>query len=66
MLYLIWGGNGDIGMVPGILSTGVNIITENGSYILPNGIIVLVEEDIEAYFAGTLIFYDEDETLVTQ
>lgn len=60
------GGNGDIGMVPGILSTGVNIITENGSYILPNGIIVLVEEDIEAYFAGTLIFYDEDETLVTQ
>lgn len=60
------GGNGDIGMVPGILSTSVNIITENGSYILPNGIIVLVEEDIEAYLNGTLIFYDEDETLVTQ
>ncbi|MBE6132910.1 MAG: hypothetical protein E7180_05935 [Erysipelotrichaceae bacterium] len=41
-------------------------VSINGSYILPNGIIVLVEEDIEAYFAGTLIFYDEDETLVTQ
>ena len=41
-------------------------VSINGSYILPNGIIVLVEEDIEAYFAGTLIFYDEGETLVTQ
>lgn len=41
-------------------------VSINGSYILPNGIIVLVEEDIEAYFGGTLIFYDEDETLVTQ
>ena len=60
------GGNGDIGMVPGILSTNYRIVTENGSYILPNGIIVLVEEDIEAYLNGTLIFYDEDETLVTQ
>ncbi len=32
-------------------------ITENGSYTLPNGIVVLVEEDIEAYKEGTLIFY---------
>ncbi|MBQ7828700.1 MAG: hypothetical protein IJ345_00305 [Clostridia bacterium] len=31
--------------------------TENGSYILPNGIIVLVEEDIEAYMDGSLVFY---------
>ena len=30
--------------------------TENGSYILPNGIIVLVPEDEEAYFNGTLVF----------
>ena len=30
--------------------------TNNGSYILPNGIIVLVPEDEEAYFAGTLVF----------
>ena len=29
----------------------------NGSYILPNGIVVLVEEDIEAYMNGTLVFY---------
>ena len=38
----------------------------NGSYILPNGVIVLVEEDIEEYFAGTLIFCDEGEIMVTQ
>lgn len=31
--------------------------TDNGSYILTNGIIVLVEEDVEAYMAGTLEFY---------
>lgn len=35
-------------------------VTPNGSYILPNGIIVLAEEDIEAYENGTLIFYDKD------
>ena len=29
----------------------------NGSYILPNGVVVLVEEDIEAYMNGTLVFY---------
>ena len=28
----------------------------NGSYILPNGVIVLVEEDIDKYFNGELIF----------
>ena len=32
----------------------------NGSYILPNGIIVLVDEDIEAYENGTLVFYDKN------
>ncbi len=30
----------------------------NCSYILPSGIVVLVDEDIEDYFNGTLIFYD--------
>ena len=31
--------------------------TDNGSYILTNGTIVLAEEDIEAYMAGTLEFH---------
>ena len=35
-------------------------VSVNGSYILPNGIIVLVDEDIEAYLNGTLVFYDKD------
>jgi len=30
--------------------------TQNGNYILPNGTVVLVEEDIEAYMSGSLIF----------
>lgn len=36
----------------------------NGSYIIPsNGIIVLVNDDFEAYFDGTLIFYTISEML---
>ena len=41
-------------------------VTLNGSYILPNGIIVLVDEDIEAYLNGTLVFYDKDNLPQTQ
>ena len=41
-------------------------VTLNGSYILPNGIIVLVDEDIEANENGTLVFYDKDKLPVTQ
>ncbi|MBD5391100.1 S8 family serine peptidase, partial [bacterium] len=32
----------------------------NGSLILPSGIIVLVDEDLEAYFNGSLLFNDSD------
>lgn len=35
--------------------------TINGSYILPSGIIVLVDEDLEAYLNNTLNFYNENE-----
>ena len=41
-------------------------VTINGSYILPNGIIVLVDEDIEAYLNGTLVFYDKNNVPQTQ
>lgn len=41
-------------------------VSVNGSYILPNGIIVLVDEDIDAYYDGTLVFYNKDDILVTQ
>ncbi len=36
--------------------------SENGSYILNDGTIVLVEEDIEAYLNGTLVFSSGGET----
>ena len=40
--------------------------TENGSYITPDGIIVLADEDMEAYFDGTLEFVYPDGNLETE
>ncbi len=36
-------------------------VSVNGSYILPSGIVILVEEDIEAYENGTLQFYNQSD-----
>lgn len=36
-------------------------VTLNGSFILPNGIVVLAPEDIDAFEYGTLIFYNINE-----
>jgi len=46
--------------IGGIVHPGwvAQMVTANGSYILPNGCIVLVLEDVEAYYSGTLVFYD--------
>lgn len=33
----------------------------NGSYILPSGIMVLMDADIDSFFEGKLIFYSSDE-----
>ena len=49
----------DLGEMPGIQAL-IHKVTLNGSYTLPNGIIVLVDEDVDAYMNNTLIFYDED------
>ena len=43
-----------------INSSSITKVTINGSFILPNGVIVLEDEDLEAYLNGTLIFYDKD------
>ena len=40
--------------------------SENGSFILPDGIIVLADEDMEAYFNGTLEFIYPDDNLETE
>ena len=39
----------------------VELVSINGSYILLNEIIVLVEVAIDAYMSGELIFYDKDQ-----
>lgn len=53
-------GIADMGLT--ILSFNENLYrTINGSYILPNGVIVLVDEDFESYLNGTLEFYNYNE-----
>ena len=55
---------GRVSMSPQIILS-VNKLphTENGSYIRPDGIIVLVDEDIEAYLNGELVFYNSSNNL---
>ena len=45
-----------------IMMNGLNCkYSVNGSFIFPSGIVVLVENDIDAYLNGTLMFYDLDQ-----
>ena len=41
-------------------------VSVNGSYILSSGIVVLVDEDLQAYIDGTLVFYRPDDIPTTQ
>ena len=59
--YLVPSDNGPTQIIHTITKYSVN-----GSYILPSGVIVLVDEDVEAYFNGTLVFYEKDKLPVTQ
>lgn len=54
-ICLLCGGLASIGFV-GPMSVNELPRTSNGSYILPNGVVVLVDEDFEAYINGTLVF----------
>jgi hypothetical protein len=54
------------GPIIGIGTKPIQYITENGSYIRPDGIIVLVDEDVQAYLNGELIFYNPNDNLETQ
>jgi hypothetical protein len=40
------------------------LITDNGSYVLPNGILIIVEDDLEDYFSGTLSFHRQEDAIV--
>ena len=54
---LVCGATVDMGfIVMNINNLSISSITSNGSYILPNGVIVLDEKDVEAFLNGTLIF----------
>ena len=48
------GGEGPIIPVPNIIN---QMVTDNGSFIMESGIYYIVEEDLEAYINGTLIFH---------
>ena len=54
VLELGGGGNNPFIPLPG--STN-QMVTDNGSYIMPNGIYVIMEEDLEAFINGTLVFH---------
>ena len=61
---LLCGGLASMGFI-GPLSTNDNLPrSSNGSVIMPNGVIVLAEEDCDAYFKNTLVFEDSSRCLV--
>lgn len=66
-ICLLCGGLAEMGFVQfTINSSAVTQATINGSFILPNGVIVLEDEDLDAYLNGTLVFYDKDKVPVIQ
>ena len=48
-----------------IMST-ITQVSVNGRYVLPSGIVVLVDIDVRAYLDGTLVFYYPDNLPTTQ
>ena len=59
---LLCGGQATMGIV--IQGNNVFPMSINGSYILHNGVVVLVDEDFEDYMNGTLVFiYPNDEII---
>ena len=56
----------NIGSDSGQIIMSITKVSANGSHILSDGTIMLVEEDVEAYLNGTLVFYDKDNLPVTQ
>ena len=52
---LLCGGLASIGFI-GPFSLEEYPTSINGSFILPNGVVVLVDEDYDSYLDGTLVF----------
>ena len=62
----IYCGKTSGGGIPGIfpLNNNKEYVTENGSYKLYNGVTYLVEQDVEAYLNGSLVFVPVNSSLV--
>ena len=54
---ILCGGPSNAGIVPGM--KGIQV-TESGSFISLNGTLVLVDEDIDSYLSGEIVFEHED------
>ena len=54
---ILCGGPANAGIVPGMKDIQV---TESGSFISPNGTLVLADEDVDSYLTGEIIFEHED------
>ena len=64
---ILCGGNADMGFIQiNALSPQVQYVTDNGRFILPNGVIELMPEDVEAYLHNILVFYPKNDNLVTE
>lgn len=58
-ICILCNGTAEIGFSGGLgILNSIAYKSLNGSYILENGVIVLVTEDIDLYLNGSLIFYD--------
>ena len=59
---IICGGIANIGFIE--IQNNIVMISDNGSYILSNGIVVLVDSDIESYLNNTLVFRNPNEDIM--
>lgn len=48
-------------VIVGPYSFNNTLNSDNGSYTLPNGVIILIDNDIEPYLNGTLVLYFKDD-----
>ena len=61
-LCLLCGGMANIGFIE--IQNNIVMISDNGSYGLSNGIVVLVDSDIESYLNNTLVFRNPNEDIM--
>ena len=58
---LLCGGRATIGFIQ--IQSMIVKVSDNGSVILSNGLIVLVPNDIADFIKGSLVFYDKNTSI---